>query len=304
MFPSPRASTDYGFNFDRIPTAGLFVGSVGVKPASAIPKVSAVSDLSQYMTAGFRISNGTVAWRDPGTEYACNIPLPCPATDGPGYQPPAEGLRLRLTGTLTVTAAFPPAPKISPGGNVVVEGFNLATGKTLWSYDAGADASLADNQAPPLLGAHVVALPAPGGGMTAVNLATGTRRPVSPATSAWCKSPVTYQAQPHSLLSASTNSSPRPCSASPTGSMRTGGCGLASQTQIMTCTPSEASHSQTTACVMPRDACTPLVISSDVTSSTLSLRAARTHSRRMSLTCRRADGTAPLQDTQPKAAVQ
>jgi hypothetical protein len=196
VFPSPGASTSYGFTFARIPAAGLFVGSVGVKPVGAFPKLPAVYDPSKYMTAGFRISDGTVAWRDPGTEYACTVPLPCPAADGPGYQPPAEGLRLRLTGTVTVTGKLPPAPKLSPGGNVVVEGFNLVTGKTLWSYDAGADASLASFQAPPLLGADVAALPAPGGGMTAVNLATGARRPISPATPAWCESPVTYRAQP------------------------------------------------------------------------------------------------------------
>jgi len=44
--------------------------------------------------------------------------------------------------------------------------------------------------------AYVVALPAPGGGMTALNLATGTRRPVSPATPAWCEPLVFYKAQP------------------------------------------------------------------------------------------------------------
>jgi hypothetical protein len=101
---------------------------------------------------------------------------------------------------LTVTGKLPPAPKLSPGGDVVVEGFNLATGKTLWSYDAGADASLASFQPPPLLGAYAVALPAPSGGMTAVNLATGARRPVSPATPAWCQPLVTYHAQPEFSL--------------------------------------------------------------------------------------------------------
>jgi len=77
---------------------------------------------------------------------------------------------------------------------VVVEGFDLATGKTLWAYDAGPDAIL-PFQPPPLLGTYVVALPAPGGGMVALDLATGAHSPVPARAVAWCQPAVTYTAQ-------------------------------------------------------------------------------------------------------------
>jgi len=79
----------------------------------------------------------------------------------------------------------------------VAEGFDLATGKTLWSYNAGSDGHLL-YQAPPLLGLHVVVLPAPGGGKVALDLATGAHRPVPPRSSAgvaWCGSTITYKTQ-------------------------------------------------------------------------------------------------------------
>ena len=41
-----------------------------------------------------------------------------------------------------------------------IEGFNLATGKTRWSYDAGADGSLLVGSLP-VLGSEVVAVPRP-----------------------------------------------------------------------------------------------------------------------------------------------
>jgi outer membrane protein assembly factor BamB len=192
VFPPPGMSTDWGWDFDRVPAVGLFVGSVGPKPVS-MTKSSVTISLSQNMTAGFRISDGTAVWRDAGSLYACNQPLPCPGTRGVGYRPPTTGLRLRLTGTIRGTQSSL-TPSLSPSADVRVEGFDLATGKTLWSYDAGRDGSLL-YQTPPLLGPYVVALPSPGGGTVAVNLATGTRSPVAAGAVAWCQSIVTYKTQ-------------------------------------------------------------------------------------------------------------
>jgi outer membrane protein assembly factor BamB len=190
VFPAPGTSTTYGWDFDRVPAAGLFVGWAGPKPVS-LTTTSVVFRLSQNMTAGFRISDGTVAWRSAGTQYACGQPLPCPGTLGADFPPPTTGLRFRATGTITYSES---STSLSRGADVKVEGFDLATGTTLWSYDAGRDSSLL-SQTPPLLGPYVVALPSPGGGMVALNLATGARSPVAAGAVAWCQSTVGYKTQ-------------------------------------------------------------------------------------------------------------
>jgi outer membrane protein assembly factor BamB len=202
VFPARGLSSDYGWDFARVPAAGLFVGSVGGAPVRSTGS-SATIDLSRPMTAGFRISDGTAVWRDAGTIFACGQPLPCPRQPAPGggglgYQPPTTGLRFRATGTASISRP-PIGPKFSPDADVVVEGFDLATGKTLWSYNAGSDGRLL-YQTPPLLGAYVVVLPAPGGGTVALNLATGAHRPVPPGSSGpsgaagWCQSAIFYKA--------------------------------------------------------------------------------------------------------------
>jgi outer membrane protein assembly factor BamB len=195
VFPAPGMSTDHGWDFDRVPATGLFVGSVGGPPVSSTGS-SATFDLSREMTAGFRISDGTAVWRDAGTTYACGW-LPCPrAGDVLSYRPPTIGLRLRATGTASANLSSL-TPSLSPDADVVVEGFDLATGKTLWSYNAGSD-GLLFYQTPPLLGPHVVVLPAPGGGQVALDLATGAHRPGlpgSPGGVGWCEATITYTTQ-------------------------------------------------------------------------------------------------------------
>lgn len=197
VFSSPGLSSDNGWDFNLVPAAGLFVGSVSGAPVSTTGSSETI-DLSQSMTAGFRISDGTAVWRDPGTLFACGQPLPCPGglpmtEQGLPYRAPTTGLRLRATGTATVSQSTL-TPSLSPGADVVVEGFDLATGKTQWSYNAGADGPLL-SQTPPLLGTNMVALPAPAGGMVALNLATGTHSSVPAGAAGWCEAPVTYTTQ-------------------------------------------------------------------------------------------------------------
>lgn len=200
VFTAPGLSTDNGWDFVLVPARGLYVGSVAGPPVSSTGS-GATIDLARNMTAGFRVSDGTAVWRDPGTTFACGSPLPCPtaaSASGENQANPANpaitaGLRLRATGTVSVSVSSTrPTPR--PGDDVVVEGFDLATGKTLWSYDAGSDVSLFA-QTPPLLAANVVVLPAPGGGMVALNLATGARSPAQAGTVTWCQAPVLFKTQ-------------------------------------------------------------------------------------------------------------
>jgi hypothetical protein len=106
---------------------------------------------------------------------------------------PTTGLRLRVTGTVTTTVSGT-TPKLSPGGDVTIEGFDLATGKTLWSYDAGADGALLLGGLP-VLGSEVVAVTIPSGGTVALNLATGEYKPISPESAAWCGEGTDFKTQ-------------------------------------------------------------------------------------------------------------
>lgn len=189
VFPAPGLSTDNGWSFVRYPALGLYVGSVR-GPAVSHTDSTATFDLSSTMTAGFRISDGTAVWRDPGTFFECGGPMPCPAA--------GTGLRLRTTGRASINISQAASiPNLASGADVVLEGFDLATGKTLWSYNAGSDGSLL-SESPPLFGTNAVALPAPGGGMVVVNLTTGARSPVPPVRAGavgWCQVATVYTTQ-------------------------------------------------------------------------------------------------------------
>ena len=159
VFTVRGLSTDNGWNFDRIPATGLFVGSVDGPPVSESAN-AAVIDLTRTMTAGFKITNGRPVWTDPGSQYVCSV-LPCPGTANPnasGYQPPTLGLRLRGTGTIHITI-HPEHASFSPGAHIALEGFDLATGKTRWSVNAGQDLALIENTTPPRFSTDLVALP-------------------------------------------------------------------------------------------------------------------------------------------------
>jgi hypothetical protein len=140
VFSLHGESTDWGWNFDRIAAPGLFVGSVGGPPVESTATAGTISP-ARAMTAGFRTSDGSVAWQDAGTIYACGQPLPCPGQGGGGAGSPTTGLRFRVAGTVSVSQSGG-APTLSPVGAVTLQGFELATGKTLWSYRAGRDVSL------------------------------------------------------------------------------------------------------------------------------------------------------------------
>jgi outer membrane protein assembly factor BamB len=192
VFTLAGASTDNGWNFDLVPSGRLFVGSVMGAPVSSTA-TSAVFDLSRTMTAGVRTRDGSAAWRDLGTQYACTD-LPCPGmvqrSEGTTtYKPPTHGLRLRLRGI--VKASKSGGPTFS-NYNVVVEGFALRSGKALWSYNAGAARDLLETTSLAELAENTVVLHGVDQKLTALNLANGSRAPVAAGAAAWCQKPTRY----------------------------------------------------------------------------------------------------------------
>ena len=193
VFTEPGLSTDNGWNFDRVPKLGLFVGSVNGPPVSETTN-SEVIDMSKTMTAGFRLRDGAPAWSNPGARYVCTE-LPCTGaanpTTGIPYGPQTFGLRIRGTGTITFTFK-PEHATFDPGAKVVLEGFDLATGRTSWSFDAGQDLPLVEDTVPPQLGVETVLLPNSAGKLTTLNLATGATTRLASTASLWCQKPTTY----------------------------------------------------------------------------------------------------------------
>ena len=197
VFDQAGLSTDNGWNFDFVPNRGLFVGSVAGPPLSQTAN-SDVIDLSRTMTAGFRTRDGGLVWTSVGTQYICMI-LPCTGTandnSGNVYRPPTFGLRIRGTGTIHVTIQ-PLHATFAPGASIVLEGFDLATGRTTWSFNAGQDLPLIQETTPPEVGAETVVLPDSTGTLTTLDLATGTTAPLTSGTVLWCQALTTYKTGP------------------------------------------------------------------------------------------------------------
>jgi outer membrane protein assembly factor BamB len=196
IFDVPGATTDWGWRIERVAKSGLFVGTVGWNPVSDKGGTQ-VFDLARTMTVGFRIRDGQVAWRDVGSSYAC-VDLPCAAGPQPrgstfgGGTPPRVGVRLRMTGTLTQ----PPNSDlvISPDAAVTIEGFDFASGRTLWTFDAGHNVDLIENTPLPQTGASTVLLPDAGGTLVRLDLETGAHRPAAEDVTAWCLGHTGYNA--------------------------------------------------------------------------------------------------------------
>jgi outer membrane protein assembly factor BamB len=200
IFPMPGASTDWGWNFDRIPRIGLYVGSVGSRPL-VYTRSRVVEDLAGNMTAGFRVSDGSVVWRAPGTEYAC-WELPCPGSDPSGWadatavlnEGPTVGLGLRNTGTAAAAPGVRSSMRVSSNAKASLYGFDPGTGRVRWRFDAGHDLGLLTGlNLPPQTALNTVVLKDPRGQLLTLNLVTGSRRTVGPGTPAWCRPVIVYK---------------------------------------------------------------------------------------------------------------
>jgi len=197
IFTLPHASSDGGWNFDRYEGQRLFVGSVGTEPTIVGGK--ATVHLDATMTAGFRIDTGQVAWRTAGL-YSCGQPLPCPGRPHTGYSSPGEpagsgrpvGLRLIEHGSATFSINGG-TPAISPGATVSIEGFDPATGGTTWSFDAGRNTGLiSELLVPARIDEDSIAIRTAAGRLVALDLRTGSTRPISSSTHAWCERSIQY----------------------------------------------------------------------------------------------------------------
>src|SRR5439155_15437899 len=118
IFPLAGASTDWGWNFERVSRPRLFVGTPGWPPIRRTP-ARLTFDLSRSMTAGFRIRDGAVVWRTWGS-YLCGY-LQCPGVRGGSASSPSDarsdgpslGVRLRATGTVSAAAGANALPVAS-----------------------------------------------------------------------------------------------------------------------------------------------------------------------------------------------
>jgi outer membrane protein assembly factor BamB len=77
------------------------------------------------------------------------------------------------------------SPIYSPNVTAKIQGFDLATGKTIWSFDAGHDVRAFGEGALPQTGQDSIVLKT-GSSATALNLSTGATRRLKSNTRAWC----------------------------------------------------------------------------------------------------------------------
>ena len=140
IFTLRGATTDQGWNFDRLRHDKMYVGSVGAAPART-PAGKPAMDLARTATVGLRMSDGRLAWSDRGSYYLCNQ-LPCAGAPDPAVSDQAAatsagarvGLRLRGTG-LVRWSRRTLEPVVAANARGALEGFDPANGKTLWSFD-------------------------------------------------------------------------------------------------------------------------------------------------------------------------
>jgi hypothetical protein len=108
---------------------------------------------------------------------------------------PTVGLRLVEHGTWSFPADNPDANgTVSSDADVIIEGFSPARARALWRFDAGRQPGLIDGRlTPALASAHSVIIRDARGRLVALNLASGSRRPVSSPARGWCRTQITYR---------------------------------------------------------------------------------------------------------------
>jgi hypothetical protein len=173
-FP-PGFSSDNGWRWEFFPKTGAYVGSV------AGPSITSgamwTRDLSSTAIAALDAASGEVLWRDNGSKMAC-------------YFIQGQPVRCRLRGKMTGRYGEPASYQDL---DVIVEGFEVATGETTWSFHAGAAQNLMNLLAPlPIAGATKIVL-SDSNGPVVLDYSNGVTQRPPPTSTFWCVARTLYE---------------------------------------------------------------------------------------------------------------
>lgn len=176
-------STDHGWNWRLYAPQKLYIGSV-YGDSTGTRDTTLTRDLATTSaTAALSETDGAVVWRDGGSSLHCSsiLDLPVNPDDADG---PVVAVRCRSKGTSTWSAATKKSTRI--GLDVVVEGFDVMTGKTTWSVPVGAADELAGGDQRPAVAGPARVLITGGAGPLVIDLISGrSEKPAADATF-WC----------------------------------------------------------------------------------------------------------------------
>jgi hypothetical protein len=176
-------STDNGWDFQLYKTDQLHVGSVLHLPDQD-DSAAVVIDLAKAQTVGIEATTGVAAWRADGASFSCNskIELERKVAEGRWEQWP---VRCRVRGILRYDRAT--GTITYDGLDVVLEGFEVPTGRTLWSVALGAaEAFMVEGRRPPVASDSEVLVQAASGPLI-VDLGTGRTRSPAAGDAFWCE---------------------------------------------------------------------------------------------------------------------
>ncbi len=183
-------SSDYGWQFRLYESAGVHVGSVGRPPLLDDGTVVHVN-LAAARTVGISATDGSSRWREDATSFACQgqvtVERRLPDADSEAWP-----VRCRYRGTARHDRAS--GTTAYTDLDVVIEGFDVRSGRTTWSVPLGAaETFLAGRRdATEVSGEEVLVQAA--AGPVVVHLGDGTtRRPASEEVF-WCgREPETFE---------------------------------------------------------------------------------------------------------------
>jgi hypothetical protein len=182
-FPAGYTS-DHGWYFELFKTEQLHVGGVASSRARTEGSVTTV-DLSMVQTVGIEATTGVLAWKAEGASMGCDAKIQLDRKVAEDRWEPWP-VRCRYRGTLRYDSAS--GAVTYEGLDVTLEGFEVPTGKTLWSVPLGAaEAFMKEDHEPPAAGDSEVLVQSASGPLI-VDLSTGAARPPVPDRAFWCES--------------------------------------------------------------------------------------------------------------------